>query len=112
MTGTLAGCSRAAAGGPANTSASSATDSCSTSSTKGLTPMASDREKRAFKLVGDHVSVFQRGRRWYANFQLNGKQHRKALGTTSKKEARRLAIQLEAEILQGRYQRTVPPPTL
>ena len=74
--------------------------------------MASEKKKHTFEPVGDIVSIFQRGRRWYANFQQGGKQHRKALGTTSKKEARRRAIQLEADVLQGRYQRTLPPPAL
>src|SRR5262245_8866078 len=74
--------------------------------------MARDKKKHRFELVGDIVSIFPRGGRWYANFQQGGKQHRKALGTRSKKEARRRAIQLEAEILQGRYQRALPPPAL
>ena len=74
--------------------------------------MARDKKKHRFEPVGDIVSIYQRGGRWYANFQMSGQQHRKALGTTSKKEARRRAVQLEAEILQGRYQRTLPPPAL
>jgi integrase len=43
---------------------------------------------------------------------VDGHQHRPSLETTSKKEARRRAIQLEAEIIQGRYQRQPPPPAL
>lgn len=73
--------------------------------------MANEKKNR-FEPVGDIVSIFHRGDRWYANFQQGGKQHRKALGTSSKKEARRRAIQLEAEIIQGRYQRALPPPAL
>jgi integrase len=72
--------------------------------------MPSDDPKRRYEPVGDIVSIFQRGRRWYANFQLAGKQQRPSLGTTSKKEARRRALQLEAEIIHGRYRRTPPPP--
>jgi integrase len=74
--------------------------------------MSSNEESTPFERVGDIVSIFQRGRKWYANFQLNGRQHRKSLGTTSKKEARLRAIQLEAEIIQGRYRRQPPPPSL
>ena len=61
------------------------------------------RKKIEFELVGDHVSIFQRGSRWYANFQKGGHQRRPSLKTTSKKEARRRAIQLEADLESGRY---------
>jgi integrase/recombinase XerD len=74
--------------------------------------MASDKRKLRFEPVGEVVSIFQRGRRWYANYQVDGKQVRRSLKTTSKKEARRRAIQLEAEIIEGRYQRTPRPPAL
>src|SRR5207249_3239469 len=49
---------------------------------------------------------------WYANFQLDGQQHRPSLNTTSKKEGRRRAIQLEAEIIEGCYRRTPPAASL
>jgi integrase len=74
--------------------------------------MAAENDKEPFELVGDLVRIFQRGQKWHANFQLEGRQIRKALGTTSKKEARRRAIQLEAELLQGRYQRLPRPPAI
>ena len=74
--------------------------------------MSRDSNKRVFELVGEIVSIFQRGTTWHANFQFDGKQHRQALKTTSKKEARRRAIQLEAEILQGRYQHRPAPPAV
>jgi hypothetical protein len=74
--------------------------------------MAGKEIKVRYEQIGDVVSIFQRGRRWFANFQLYGKQERPALKTSSKKEARRRAIQLEAEITQGRYRRTAPPPAL
>ena len=53
--------------------------------------------------VGDMVSIFLAGAVWHANFQLDGKQRRPSLKTRSKKEARRLAILLEADLLSGRY---------
>lgn len=74
--------------------------------------MAPENPKHRFEPVGDLVRIFRRGPKWYANYQLDGRQHRKALGTSSKKEARRLAIQLEADILQGRHQVLPKPPTI
>jgi site-specific recombinase XerD len=59
--------------------------------------------------VGDLVRIFRRGNTWYANFQHEGRQRRQSLKTRSKKEARRLAIQLEAEILQSRFRAAIDP---
>lgn len=61
--------------------------------------------------VGDLVRIYLRGRNWWANYQLSGRQHRRSLKTQNKKEARRLAVQLEAEILQGRRRERPQPPT-
>lgn len=71
-------------------------------------PQQSD--STSYEKIGDVVSIYQRNGRWYANFQFEGKQRRQSLKTTSKKEARRRAIRLEAEILEGRYakQRKAP----
>lgn len=66
----------------------------------------------SFEKIGDVVSIFQRGARWYANFQWEGKQQRPSLKTTSKKEARRRAIRLEAEILKGRFTESVRAPSV
>jgi hypothetical protein len=74
--------------------------------------MPSDKGKNRFESVGDLVRIFQRGRHWYANYQWEGKQHRPSLKTTSKKEARRRAIQLEAKLLEGRCQRPLAPTAL
>src|SRR5262245_28214566 len=56
--------------------------------------------------VGDRVRIYCRGRNWYANFQVNGKQVRQSLKTTSKKEARRRAILIEGDLDAGRWQPT------
>ncbi|MDB5307239.1 MAG: hypothetical protein JWO38_1441 [Gemmataceae bacterium] len=56
--------------------------------------------------VGEHVRIFLRGRTWYANFQLGGKQHRPSLKTVNKKQARRKALQIEAELSAGRWKPT------
>lgn len=62
--------------------------------------------------VGEIVSIFRRGNVWCANFRLNGKQKRQSLRTKSKKEARRRAVLLEAELLKGRYQNEIKPATI
>jgi site-specific recombinase XerD len=67
-------------------------------------------EGNASEPVGDSVSIFRRGRRWYANFQHGGKQHRPSLRTSSKKEARRQALQIEADLAAGRWKATPAAP--
>jgi integrase len=65
------------------------------------------------ELVGEIVRIFRRGRVWWANYQLGGCQHRRTLKTSSKKEARRRALVLEAELLAGRHQaRPKAPPAV
>jgi integrase len=71
--------------------------------------MENDQSKNKYERVGEIVSIFLRGRRWWANYQLKGKQEREPLQTTSKKEARRKALILEAKILQGLHQRQTKP---
>lgn len=62
--------------------------------------------------VGDLVSIFRRGQIWYANYQADGRQVRRSLKTSSKKEARRLALALERELLQAESGERVEPVTL
>jgi integrase len=69
-------------------------------------------KKSSYELVGEMVRIFQRGGRWYANFQHNGRQQRTSLKTNSKKEARRRAIQLEADLLSGSYAAAAKAPGL
>ncbi|MDB5349341.1 MAG: hypothetical protein JWN86_588 [Planctomycetota bacterium] len=64
------------------------------------------------ELVGQTVRIFQRGRVWWANAQIGGRQHRESLRTTSLKEARRRALQLETELLAGRRREAAKPPTV
>src|SRR5580698_10125016 len=73
------------------------------------TTMESDGSKNKYERVGEIVSVFLRGRRWWENYQFEGKQEREPLKTTSKKEARRKALILEAKILEGLHQRQTKP---
>jgi integrase len=74
-----------------------------------LTTMESDGSKHKYERVGEIVSIFLRGRRWWANYQFEGNQEREPLKTTSKKEARRKALILEAKMLQGLHQRQTKP---
>lgn len=53
--------------------------------------------------VGDRVTVYRRGDWWWAEFHAEARQVRQPLKTTSQKEARRQAIQLEAALLKGTY---------
>lgn len=69
-------------------------------------------DRISYELIGDSVRIFCRGRRWYANFQQRGRQRRISLNTASKKEARRRAIQLEADLLSGRYTSSTKSPSL
>ena len=71
-----------------------------------------NRLPTSYEKVGDRVAIFLRGKTWYANFQHEGKQHRPSLRTASKKEARRKAIKLEAELIDGRFQERRETPTI
>jgi site-specific recombinase XerD len=74
-----------------------------------MTSRENDQESEP---VGEIVRIFRRGRIWWANFQRGGSQHRRTLKTTNRKEARRLALLLEADLLGGRYQAKVKAATV
>jgi integrase len=63
--------------------------------------MENERSRNTNELVGKIVRIFLKGKTWCANFQLHGQQKRTSLHTSSKKEARRRALLLEADILRG-----------
>ena len=65
--------------------------------------MRNKNSNQEYEAVGEFVRIFQRGALWHANYQFDGKQHRRSLKTASKKEAQRKARRLEAELLEGRY---------
>ena len=71
-----------------------------------------NNEKNNSELIGDLVRIRQRGRTWYANYQFDGRQCRKSLRTHSKKEARRRALVLEAELIEGRHRPDIKPPLI
>jgi site-specific recombinase XerD len=70
------------------------------------------RQRGDYELVGESIRIFVRGGVWHANFQRDGRQHRQSLKTRSKKEARRRAIRLEAQLLAGELPRPSSMPTL
>ncbi|MCA9007876.1 MAG: phage integrase SAM-like domain-containing protein, partial [Planctomycetaceae bacterium] len=57
--------------------------------------------------VGVHTSIFLRNSVWYLNAQIRGKQKRKSLKTTNKKEARSKALELERQYLEGDTKKAV-----
>lgn len=56
--------------------------------------------------MGD-MRLVQRGKKgtWYADFWHAGKHHRRSLGTSNVKIARRQAAKLQAELMDGRFRR-------
>ena len=74
---------------------------------------SNDKDKKTeYESVGDLVRIFQRGKTWYANFQHDGRQCRTSLKTKNKKEARRRALRLEAELLEDRYEHCTSAPSI
>jgi integrase len=54
--------------------------------------------------VGDRVRIFQRGGYWWINYSLDGKQVRRSLKTTSKKQALTQARKIDVDLSSGRCQ--------
>jgi integrase len=71
-----------------------------------------ESDETKYEKIGEHVAIYQRGQRWYANYQFNGKQIRQSLRTTSKKQARTKAIQIEADLTSGRFTEQKRAPSL
>ena len=68
------------------------------------------KETKRYEQVGEVVSIFERGGRWYVHFRYNGKPHRQSLRTANKKEARRKALAIERDLVDGRSVRPVRAP--
>lgn len=58
-------------------------------------------QRRMNEKIGELVSIFKRGNAWHANYQLEGRQHRVALKTKSKKQAIAKAQFLERKLIAG-----------
>jgi hypothetical protein len=74
--------------------------------------MENQRPNQQYEIVGELVSIFQRGRRWYAHYRLDGKPVRQSLKTSSKKEARRKALALERDLINGEVRRPTRAPSI
>jgi site-specific recombinase XerD len=66
--------------------------------------MEENCSKNSNELVGQVVRIFLKKQTWWANYQFRGRQKRTSLRTTNKKEARRRAVLLEADVLRGHDQ--------
>ena len=55
--------------------------------------------------VGDHTILFKRGKKWHTEYYDGGQQYRKSLKTTSLKQAKTLAIRIDADITSGDLRR-------
>src|ERR1700693_2350464 len=51
--------------------------------------------------IGDKVTIYLRGKTWYVNYQVDGKQRRESLHTSNKKNAFSLARQIELRLQEG-----------
>ena len=71
-----------------------------------------EKTKQEYFPAGERVSIFLRGKTWYCNYQLNDRQVRKSLGTTSKKEAILRAQRLETELARGQVAHQIRIATL
>lgn len=69
-------------------------------------------KKQDYFPAGERVSIFLRGKTWYCNYQLNGRQVRRSLGTSSKKEAILRAQRLETELARGQVPNEIRVATL
>lgn len=58
-------------------------------------------EPKEFLPAGERISIFLRGRTWYCNYQHNGRQVRRSLSTTNKKEAILRAQRIETDLSRG-----------
>ena len=74
--------------------------------------MPNKTDTTQYEPIGDRVRIFERGGRWYVNFQHEGHQVRQSLKTTSKKQARQQALLIEASLAKNEYAVQTRAPTL
>lgn len=65
-----------------------------------------------FEPIGELVSLFQRGRQWYAHYRVGNKPVRRSLRTRNKKEARRKALAIERDLINGEATRPARAPLI
>ena len=62
--------------------------------------------------VGEHVTLYRRGPRWWCYYQLDGQQRRVSLNTTNVKEARRAALLIDADLIRGVHEAQPEPASI
>jgi hypothetical protein len=65
-----------------------------------------------YESVGEFVSIFQRAGVWHVYYRDAGKARRRSLHTRSKKEARRRALAIERDLVNGQVVRPAQAPLL
>ncbi len=63
--------------------------------------MPSTRKSQEYLPVSERVSIYQRAKTWYVNYQHDGQQIRRSLDTANKKEAILRAHRIEADLDRG-----------
>jgi hypothetical protein len=71
-----------------------------------------DKNTQQYEQVGELVSIFQRGPRWYVHYRLDGKPIRQSLKTSSKKQARAKALAVERDLINGELRRPTLAPVI
>ncbi len=71
-----------------------------------------NESKTQYERVGEHVAIFRRGGTWHAYYRLDGRPVRQSLKTISKKEARRKALAIERDLVNGELHRPVRAPLI
>lgn len=62
--------------------------------------------------VGERVTIHLRGRIWWCYYQLDGKQQRESLRTANRKEARRAALLIDADLIRGVHESQPEPASI
>tara|TARA_R110001592_G_scaffold361413_1_gene672017 strand:- start:27105 stop:28280 length:1176 start_codon:yes stop_codon:yes gene_type:complete len=72
-----------------------------------------DPDKKSQKeRVGERVTIHLRGRMWWCYYQLDGRQRRESLKTSNKKEARRAALLIDADLIRGVHEAQPEPASI
>jgi hypothetical protein len=67
--------------------------------------MEKSKNTEPYERVGEYLSIFMRGNRWYAHYRLDGKPVRQSLKTKNKKQARIKALAIERELVNDDLRR-------
>jgi hypothetical protein len=70
------------------------------------------KQNERYELIGEFVSIFQRGETWYVHYRDEGKPRRLSLKTTKKKQAHLKALAIERDLIDGRSVRPARAPKI